>query len=284
MLIPVFDNHKHYYIGDDELEKLLSHGTAWLARHPCKEEITRRYLKFQPSLFREALARLASDHEAPVAEEPEQEGDLTERGLEPPRLNEQRHACVVAALKESGARKVLDLGCAEGRLLKALIAEDQFEEIVGLDVSSRSLERARDRLHLDRLSESQARRVRLIHGSLTYRDRRLESFDAAALVEVIEHFDPPRLHAMERTVFEFARPGTVVLTTPNREYNVTWPSVGERKLRHVDHRFEWTRAEFQSWAERVAARNRYAVEFQPVGPANPALGSPTQMAVFTRQT
>jgi 3' terminal RNA ribose 2'-O-methyltransferase Hen1 len=284
VLIPVFDNHKHYYIGDDELEKLLAHGGSWLAKHPCKEEITRRYLKFQPSLYRQALARLAEDQQPGEAPDDELGANSTELSLEEPQsLNEQRHEAVVAALIESGARRILDLGCAEGRLIRRLLEEKQFEEIVGFDVSSRSLERASDRLRLDRLAEIQARRIRLIHGSLTYRDRRLEGFDAAALVEVIEHFDPPRLHAMERTVFECARPKTVVLTTPNREYNVRWPNVGDQKLRHPDHRFEWTRAEFRTWADGIADRHRFVVTFRPVGPTDETLGSPTQMAIFSRQ-
>jgi 3' terminal RNA ribose 2'-O-methyltransferase Hen1 len=281
VLIPVFDNHKHYYVGDDELEKLLAHGGAWLAGHPKKEEITRRYLKFQPSLYRQALARLTDDEDGSVTEDGDTLADLPELSLEKPlSLNEQRLEAVVIALRNSGARRILDLGCAEGRLLKRLLDEKQIEEIVGLDVSIRSLERAGDRLRLDRLSEAQSRRIRLIHGSLTYRDRRLEGFDAAALVEVIEHLDPPRLHALERTVFEFARPKAVVLTTPNHEYNVTWPNVGAQKLRHPDHRFEWTRSEFHTWAERVAALYGYAVEFLPVGPEDEAIGSPTQMAIF----
>jgi 3' terminal RNA ribose 2'-O-methyltransferase Hen1 len=283
VLIPVFDNQKHYYIGDDELEKLLAHGSNWLARHPYKEEITRRYLKFQPSLYRQALARLGDDRDTDSGEDGENSGDQTELSLEAAlSLNEQRHAAVVAALKNSGARKVVDLGCAEGRLLKSLIGEKQFEEIVGFDVSIRSLERAGERLRLDRIAETQARRIRLIHGSLTYRDRRLEGFDAAALVEVIEHFDLPRRAAMERSVFEFARPKTVVLTTPNREYNTTWQNVGGDRLRHPDHRFEWTRAEFRAWADGVAARHLYSVEFLPVGPVDETLGPPTQMAIFNR--
>jgi 3' terminal RNA ribose 2'-O-methyltransferase Hen1 len=284
VLIPVFDNHKHYYVGDDELEKLLAHGGTWLAGHPHKEEITRRYLKFQPSLYRQALARLADGAEGSASEVDEKQGDLAELALEQPlSLSEQRIEAVVTALKNSGARKILDLGCAEGNLLKRLLGEKPFEELVGLDVSIRSLERASERLRLDRLTETQSRRIRLIHGSLTYRDRRLEGFDAAALVEVIEHLDPPRLRALERTVFEFARPATVVLTTPNREYNVTWPNVGSDKLRHADHRFEWTRDEFRSWAGRVAALHRYTVEFLPVGQEDDRLGSPTQMAIFNRE-
>ena len=195
-------------------------------------------------------------------------------------LNEQRLGAVLAAIRASGARRVLDLGCGEGRLLRELLEDRQFEEIVGMDVSIRSLETARDRLRLDRLPERQAARIKLIHGSLIYRDRRLEGFDAAAVVEVVEHLDPPRLSAFERVLFEFARPGTVVLTTPNREYNVMWENVGADRFRHPDHRFEWTRHEFRDWAEGIAGRFGYAVRFQPVGPVDEAVGSPTQMGVF----
>ena len=172
-------------------------------------------------------------------------------------LNEQRLGAVLAAIRASGARRVLDLGCGEGKLLRELLKDKQFEEIVGMDVSIRSLETARDRLKLDRLPDAQAARIKLIHGSLIYRDRRLEGFDAAAVVEVVEHLDPPRLSAFERAVFEFARPGTVVLTTPNREYNVMWENVGAERLRHPDHRFEWTRQEFRDWAEGIAGRFGY---------------------------
>ncbi len=284
VLIPVFDNQKHYFVGDDEIAKLLAHGSGWLARHPQKQEITRRYLKFQPSLYRQALARLADDDETTSADDDDKQLDVSEISFEKPLSpNEERLEAVVAVLSASGAKRILDLGCAEGRLLKRLLEEKQFEEIVGLDVSIRSLERASERLRLDRFPEAQARRVRLIHGSLTYRDRRLDGFDAAALVEVIEHLDPPRLKALERALFEFARPSTVVLTTPNREYNVMWENVGAARLRHPDHRFEWTRAEFQSWATGIGDKQGYSVRFVPVGPVSEALGAPTQMALFDRR-
>ncbi|HEU0053278.1 MAG TPA: hypothetical protein VFQ39_08875, partial [Longimicrobium sp.] len=107
-------------------------------------------------------------------------------------------------------------------------------------------------------------------------------FDAAAVVEVIEHLDAPRLAAFERVLFEFARPGTVVLTTPNAEYNVRWETLPAGRFRHRDHRFEWTREQFRAWAEPLAARTEYAVRFLPVGPEDPEVGAPTQMAVFTR--
>ena len=282
VLIPVFDNRKHYFVGDDEMEKLLAKGAGWLSGHPEKEEITRRYLKFQPSLFRQALARLIVEEQPLEAEGDEQRPeDQAEDVLERPlSLNEQRLGAVMAAVRGSGSRRVLDLGCGEGKLLRELLRDKQFEEIVGMDVSIRSLETARDRLKLDRMPERQADRIKLIHGSLIYRDRRLEGFDAAAVVEVVEHLDPPRLAAFERVLFEFARPRTVVLTTPNREYNVTWENVGANKFRHPDHRFEWTRAEFRDWAEGVAGRHGYTVRFLPIGPVDETHGSPTQMGVF----
>src|ERR1700722_6417226 len=258
VLIPVFDNAKHYWIGEDEMEKLLAKGEGWLAGHPEKEEITRRYLKFQPSLFREALARLVQEEEPLNAEDEERPADKTEDALETPlSLNDQRLGSVMAALGASGAKRVLDLGCGEGKLIRELLKENQFEEIVGLDVSIRSLEIAQRRLKLERLPTKQAERVKLIHGSLMYCDKRLESFDAAAVVEVVEHLDPPRLSAFERVLFEFAKPRTVVLTTPNREYNVTWETLPAGKFRHPDHRFEWTRREFQEWAQAVAGRFGY---------------------------
>ena len=265
VLIPVFDNGKHYFVGDDELEKLLEKGAGWLATHPEKEQITRRYLRHRSSLYREALARLVE--EEPVADADDEPTVLgPEETLEQTvSLNEQRHGTVLAALRGSGARSVLDLGCGEGKLLRELMADRQFERIVGLDVSIRSLEIAHRRLNLDRLPERQAERIKLIHGSLIYRDQRLANFDAAAVVEVIEHLDPPRLSALERVLFEFARPKTVVVTTPNREYNVKWETLPAGQFRHADHRFEWTRQEFQDWANRVAAQHGYAVRFVPVG-------------------
>ena len=172
----------------------------------------------------------------------------------------------MAALRASGAKRVLDLGCGEGKLIRELLKDRQFEEVVGMDVSIRTLEAAQRRLKVDRLPTMQANRLKLIHGSLMYRDKRLEGFDAAAVVEVVEHLDPPRLAAFERVLFEFARPRTVVLTTPNREYNVTWETLPAGKFRHPDHRFEWTRQEFQDWAQAVAGRFGYTVRFLPVGP------------------
>jgi 3' terminal RNA ribose 2'-O-methyltransferase Hen1 len=279
VLIPVLDDKKHYWVGDAEVEKLLRHGTGWLAQHPAREMISVRYLKHRGGLIRDALARLSESD--PETEEntdiqTSEEGDLEK----PVSLNTQRITAVVNALKEAGAHRVTDLGCGDGNLLRALLAERSFTEILGLDVSCRALEIASDRLHLDRLAPSARERLKLIHGSLIYRDKRLRDFDAAAVVEVIEHLDPQRLAAFARVLFEYARPGTVVLTTPNIEYNRLFPDLPAGRLRHRDHRFEWTRREFQDWAGTQAERFGYTVSFASIGTIDPEASAPTQMAVF----
>jgi 3' terminal RNA ribose 2'-O-methyltransferase Hen1 len=284
VVVPVLDDEKHYWVGDDEVEKLIRHGEGWLATHPERDIITRRYLKHQHSLVRDAVARLVTEEEpeevddAGVVAKDSEEGTLEK----PLSLNEQRLATVLGALRVSGATSVVDLGCGEGRLLRLLLEDRQFARILGMDVAHRALEMAVNRLKLDRLPPMQRQRIELIHGSLMYRDQRLAGFDAAAVVEVIEHLDPPRLSAFERVAFEFARPGVVVVTTPNAEYNVRWDTLPAGRFRHRDHRFEWSRDQFQQWAAGVAQRFGYAVRFAPVGPVDSEVGSPTQMGIFTR--
>ena len=281
VLAPVLDNEKHYWVGDEEVEKLLRHGEGWLAAHPEREAIAHRYLKHRRSLANDALARLIGE-EIPDLDAAEEARDNDEERVERPlSLNERRLSAVLAALKSAGAKRVVDLGCGEGRLLKTLLEDRSFDEIVGMDVSHRALETAAGRLRLERLPAKMKERVRLIQGSLTYRDKRLAGFDAATVVEVVEHLDEPRLSAFERVLFEFARPETVVLTTPNVEYNVRFEGLAAGKFRHKDHRFEWTRAEFRAWAEGVAARYGYAARFLPVGDEDSQVGAPTQMGVFT---
>jgi len=216
-------------------------------------------------------------------DEVEIEHNAEEVQLEKPiSLSEQRIGAAIAEIKASGARRVLDLGCGEGNLLRALMGEKSLTQIVGLDVSHRALEIANRRLQLERMPEKQRARISLLHGSLTYRDARLAGFEAAAALEVVEHLDRARLNVFERCLFEFARPRTVVLTTPNVEYNVKFENLPAGKLRHKDHRFEWTRAEFQAWARRIGERFGYDARFVPIGPEDTAVGSPTQMGVFTR--
>ena len=280
VLIPVLDGDKHYWVGDDEVEKLVRHGAGWLAAHPEREVIARRYLKHRRSLVDDALAQLtqktAPDETAAAVEEETLEAPLS--------LHDQRLGTVLAALKSSGAASVLDLGCGEGKLLRLLLGARQFTRITGMDVSHRALEIATDRLKLDRLPSKQRERLTLLHGSLMYRDARLAGHDTAAVVEVIEHLDPPRRAAFERVLFECARPATVILTTPNRDYNTLFPTLAAGTLRHRDHRFEWTRAEFAAWCETIRTRFGYIFQIRPIGPEDTALGAPSQMAVFSLET
>jgi 3' terminal RNA ribose 2'-O-methyltransferase Hen1 len=281
VLIPVLDNDKHYWVGEEEVQKLLRHGDPWLAAHPEKEQIVFRYLKHFKYLANDALARLIDTDPDEAEKAEEQHADEEERVEQKISLNEHRLNTVVAVLHEIGAKRVLDLGCSYGNLLRWLLDDKQFEQIIGLDVSHRALEIASERLNFERLPERQRQRIQLLHGSLIYRDQRIAGFDAAAVIEVIEHLDETRLAAFERVLFEFAKPATVIVTTPNVEYNVRFETLPAGKFRHKDHRFEWTRKQFQEWATGVAGEFGYAVRFLPVGPEDPEVGPATQMGVFS---
>ncbi|MFC8782897.1 3' terminal RNA ribose 2'-O-methyltransferase Hen1 [Streptomyces nigra] len=287
VLLPVLDDAKHYWVAPDEVDKLLRAGEGWLPDHPEQKLITSRYLSRRWSLTREALerlelVRLAESDDSEVEDIDNAVADETETEEKPAPLAVQRRDAILTALRASGAARVLDLGCGQGQLVQALLKDPAFTEIVGLDVSVRALTIAGRRLKLDRMGERQAARVKLLQGSLAYTDSRLKGYDAAVLSEVVEHVDPPRLPALEYAVFGSARPRTVLVTTPNVEYNVRWESLPAGHVRHGDHRFEWTREEFRAWAGAVAERHGYGVEFVPVGPDDPEVGPPTQMAVFAR--
>jgi SAM-dependent methyltransferase len=240
VLLPLVDGRPRG-MSDGHAAVLWEKGRAWLETHPEREVLERLLLR-RPST-----------------------GDGHER----------RHEAVLAALKECGARRVLDLGCGVGTLLQRLLEEPRFEEVVGVEVARRELAEAASRMVDDG-------RGRVLHGSLAYRDARLAGFDAAALVEVVEHLDPPQLASLEGAVWEVARPGTVVVTTPNVEYNSLFENYRGGRLRHPDHRFEWTRHEFHTWARAVAARHGYTVRFGAAGPEDARVGPLTQMAVFER--
>ena len=283
VLVPVLDNVKHYWVGEDEIAKLIAKGGAWLQGHPERDLIANRYLR-RARYAREALALLDEKFGIEADDEPEEEGaaeDVLERPIS---LHRQRHEAVTAALLQLGARRICDLGCGEGKLLERLLKEKAFEKIMGMEVSTLALDRAERRLKLERMAPSRRARIEILRGSLVYDDDRLDGFDAITLVEVIEHVDVERLDTLERVVFKRARPGAVVVSTPNREFNVTFETMKPDRLRHPDHRFEWTRQDFADWANGVGARNGYSVRFEPIGEAHPDHGPPTQMAVFRRGT
>ncbi len=340
ILLPALDAAKHYFVGEDEVDKLVRKGEEWLAGHPQRDLIVRRYLKHRGELARMAISRLTADEAEPETDPDDEEAKLERsvdsltaattliNGASPqaaidgpvqsrdrqgedfsrapqliaptpteapvddeeakPRLHDLRLNTVLAVVRDPRRKieSVIDLGCGEGRFVRLLMKERQLKRIVGMDVSVPVLARATKRLRLHQHPLAQRDRVTLLHGSLCYRDERLAGFDAATLIEVIEHLDPARLGALERVVFEHARPGTVVVTTPNAEYNVVWDALPAGKLRHRDHRFEWTRAEFRGWCEVVAARFGYGYSMHDVGPVSPEhfdAGTPTQMAVFAMQ-
>ncbi|MFJ4203939.1 3' terminal RNA ribose 2'-O-methyltransferase Hen1 [Streptomyces sviceus] len=289
VLLPVLDDAKHYWVAPDEVDKLLRAGEGWLSEHPEQKLITSRYLSRRWSLTREAmerleLVRLAEADDSEVEDIDNAVDAETETEEKPTPLAVQRREAILQALRAAGAARVLDLGCGQGQLVQALLKDPKFTEIVGVDVSVRALTIASRRLKLDRMGERMASRVQLFQGSLAYTDKRLKGYDAAVLSEVIEHLDLPRLPALEYAVFGAARPRTVLVTTPNVEYNVRWESLPAGHVRHGDHRFEWTREEFRTWASSVAERHGYDVEFMPVGPDDPEVGPPTQMAVFALST
>ncbi|MEU9350846.1 3' terminal RNA ribose 2'-O-methyltransferase Hen1 [Streptomyces griseoloalbus] len=289
VLLPVLDDAKHYWVASDEVDKLLRAGEGWLPGHPEQKLITSRYLSRRWSLTRQAmerleLVRLAEADDSDVEDIDNAVEAETESEAKPTPLAVHRRDAIVAALRASGAARVLDLGCGQGQLMQELLKDPSFTEIVGVDVSMRALTIASRRLKPDRMGERQASRVKLFQSSLAYTDKRLKGYDAAVLSEVIEHLDLPRLPALEYAVFGAARPRTVLVTTPNVEYNVRWESLPAGHVRHGDHRFEWTREEFRAWARQVGERHGYGVEFVPVGPDDPEVGPPTQMAVFVTET
>ena len=194
-------------------------------------------------------------------------------------MHDQRLAAVLAALRDCGAATILDLGCGDGALLLRLAQEPAVRRIVGMDLSADALARLRAKTEL--MPAAVCEKVELVHGSIAQPPVSLAGFDAAVLVETIEHVDPDRLSLIERSVFQEMRPATVVITTPNSDFN---PLLGvpAHRFRHPDHRFEWGREKFRSWMEGVARRNDYVFSCHDVAGAHPVHGGATQMAILTR--
>ena len=285
VLIPVLDREKHYWIGDDEVEKLLRHGQDWLTQHPEQTLIAQRYLKYKRRLTSLALAQLAELRTEEREPDARSTPDSAEEQLEKPlSLNEQRQQAIIDLIRQENPEKIVDLGCGEGKLLARLLKETRVPEIIGLDVSSRSLEIATERLHLDRLPPKQQQRIKLLQGSLLYRDRRIVGVPVAVLSEVIEHIDADRLDALARVLFGHTRPRCVIITTPNRAYNAKFPGIPPGQLRHSDHRFEWTREEFSAWTRQIGEQFSYVSERLGIGEEDAVLGPPTQMAVLRQKT
>ncbi|HEY1135486.1 MAG TPA: 3' terminal RNA ribose 2'-O-methyltransferase Hen1 [Nocardioides sp.] len=300
VLLPALDQAKHYWQAPDEVDKLLRSGGDWLATHPERDLITRRYLGRRRALAREAITRLDELDGRPETGDgggddagtgqAAPDGDAVTTPRRP--LNQLRREAVLGVLDElaaAGASSVIDLGCGGGQLLGDVLSRPAYALVAGADVSSVGVLATERRLRVDerslrRTGERQAEalraRIRVFQGSVTYTDERFAGYDAAVLMEVVEHLDPERLPALERVVLGEARPGAVVVTTPNADYNVRYPDL--TGFRHPDHRFEWSRAEFAAWCDGVAERRGYTVERRWIGEVDPEVGAPTQMGVFRR--
>lgn len=276
VLLPVLDDHKHYWVGSDEISKLMRNAREWLADHPERELITQRYLVYQREYITEAEQQL--DETSGAAE--------TAETPAPPhrqRLREQRAEAVLAAVEQLPGNSIVDLGCGEGRLLSQLQRQARFSRLMGSDVSASELKRAERRLGLDEeAGERKRSRIQLIQSALNYADPRLQGFDIAVLMEVIEHIDLERLAEAVENVFGFATPGAVIVTTPNADYNRVY-GLEDGEFRHDDHRFEFSRSEFRTWAENLARQYGYRVSFSGVGEEHREFGHATQVAVFVRE-
>ena len=280
VMIPVFDRQKHYYSTEEEIKKLLDHGEGWLANHPYKERITKRFFAVKRNYARKALDILLDEDESGEGSI-DVDNTLEEKEEHIP-LNDRRMETVKNAVIASGATSVIDLGCGEGRLTAMLLKEQQIKRVGACDVSVNTLEKAARRLHIDRMQPYLENKLTLMQASLTYRDKRFEGYDCACMVEVLEHIEPARIPAVERSVFEFASPHTVIVTTPNREYNVNYEFMAEDALRHHDHRFEWSRKEFEDWTKHICDTFSYTCEITGIGELDEKMGTPTQMGVFTK--
>ncbi|MDN4617361.1 3' terminal RNA ribose 2'-O-methyltransferase Hen1 [Paenibacillus sp. PsM32] len=300
ILIPVLDNYKHYYINEDEIERLRRYGEGWLSTHPQHDLMIKRSLRFAP-LIKEYEQQVANDasmdtllteistHSVEDATaqaesaEPLEIIDGLETTIEPPvvRLNELRYRAIVEQVSLLPQRKqVIDFGAGEGKLSVRLGQIEGVEQVWAVEPSMQSQLRA-----IDRFAKLEGRTDDVIPvittGSLFYRDERWIDQDVIILCEVIEHINEVRLPQVIHTLFTDYRPQTLIITTPNREYNEVY-DMDTEEIRHADHRFEWTRAEFEQYCTQWIQNRPYTFTISGIGEKHEQYGQPTQMVVFHR--
>lgn len=286
VLIPVLDNEKHYWVSHDEVEKLIRQGSDWIPQHPEKNLIVSRYLKKQGSLTRKALEQLSvEENELDISNDDDENSDRKAQASEDKlekkiRLNDLRIQKITETIKSKEISSIIDLGCGEGKYVKEFLKISKLDKVTGIEVSTTTLTKAEQRINIDRLPEKVRGKLSLLQGSLTYNDKRVQGYDLATCIEVIEHIDEDRLDAFKQSLFGFAKPKHVILTTPNAEFNVTFESLPKGKLRHSDHRFEWDRKTFEQWCNDICSDYGYKATFDTIGEVHPEYGAPTQMAIF----
>ncbi|WIM41190.1 3' terminal RNA ribose 2'-O-methyltransferase Hen1 [Paenibacillus sp. PK4536] len=299
ILIPVLDNYKHYYISDDEIERLQRYGEGWLSTHPQHDLIIKRSLRFAPLIKEyeqkvaknEDITNVSTELSTHQAEASEMKSELSEdqdkqydsNQTEPPviRLNELRYRAIVEQVSQLPQHKqIVDFGAGEGKLSVRLGEIEGVEQIWAVEPSMQSQLRA-----IDRFAKLEGRTDYVIPvvttGSLFYRDERWVDQDVIILCEVIEHINEVRLPQVIHTLFTDYRPQTLIMTTPNREYNEVY-QMGKDEIRHTDHRFEWTRAELEQYCTQWIQDRPYTFTLSGIGEKHEQYGQPTQMVVFHR--
>lgn len=268
ILIPVIDNYKHYFIDEREIEKVDRYGEGWLDAHPLKQFIVKRALRFQ-NLIRQSKFYDRERHN--------QENRETKKI----RLNELRYEKIVDFIRTIPKRDtVVDLGAGEGKLSVKLGYLDGVKEILSVEPSNKSRVRAIQRFEEAEGTDGFTLPTSLA-GSLFYFDDRLVNKDIMVLCEVIEHIDEYRIPKMMEAIFRSYQPRVLIVTTPNQEYNVIYDM--DETMRHHDHRFEWTRDDFQENCEQWIKESPYYIQFEGIGEEHPEYGTPTQMAIFRRE-
>lgn len=288
VLLPVLDPSRHYFYDESEARKLFDKGGEWLKGHSSRDLIISRYLSKSKELREYARQLFGNFQEKKDLEELISETEEMMRDWEDPDDNSphrQRHNRIVADVAIWNARKVIDLGCGEGRLLERLVRIAPDMRVVGIEPSAREIERARKKLS-NNPGKNVDPRVEFVHGSAMYGDERFKGFDVAVLSEVIEHVDEDRLSILARSVFGTMAPRRVIITTPNGDYNKVF-GFAPGEFRHADHRFEWTLAECRAWVNGVTSAYPYDAEISPVGGRNAdaeeSNGEVSHYIVFTKK-
>jgi len=187
--------------------------------------------------------------------------------------------------------RMADFGCAEGGFVTRLKKLPYLTTLYAVDISDSSLDECQERAAPIPWDIIFGRFVSLelsvVKADITKNDPLFQNLDAITCIELIEHLPAEQLKCFPATVFGFFKPRIVIISTPNREFNVLFPTLKDGRFRHWDHKFEWTRDQFQPWCHDICKSYGYTVEFSGVGQTSDQtthhVGFCTQIAIFTQQ-